>query len=255
MFAIERQNKIKEILFREKRVDVYDLSQRFAVTEVTIRRDLDKLEKEGYLIKIYGGAVLKEDYSPGNEPYVEDETFEEKKLIGKIASQMIENDEAIYLSPGMTCLEIAKNIKDKKLTIVTNDISIGAALKDCAGIKAIITGGDLIPSTYTLVGEFALQTMKNIFINKAFISVKGIHFESGFTVNSHEEVRVLQEIKKISNEIIIVADYTKFNHTAFARLGDITMCRKIITNKEIPSEYKAFFFENNIKLYTTYEFE
>ncbi len=117
---------------------------------------------------------------------------------------------------------------------------IGAALKDCAGIKVIITGGDLIHSTGTLVGEFALNTLKNIFINKAFIGVKGIHFESGFTVNSHEEVRVFQEIKRISNEIIVVADYTKFNRTAFAKLGDITMARKIITNKQIPDEYKKF---------------
>jgi len=255
MFAIERQNKIKEILFREKRVDVYELAKRFAVTEVTIRRDLDKLEKEGYLIKTYGGAVLKEDYSPENEPLYDDETLEEKKLIGKIASQMIENDEAIYLSPGRTCLEIAKNIKNKKITVVTNDISIGSALKDSVNIKVIITGGDLIPSTDTLVGEFALNTLRNIFVNKAFIGVKGIHFESGFTVNSHQEVRIFQEIKKISNEIIAVADYTKFNRTAFARLGDITMFRKIITNKEIPGEYKTFFFENNIKLYTAYEFK
>ncbi|NLM11543.1 MAG: DeoR/GlpR transcriptional regulator [Clostridiaceae bacterium] len=255
MFAIERQSKIKEILFKEKRVDVYELSQRFSVTEVTIRRDLDKLEKEGYLIKTYGGAVLKEDYSKEIEPYAEDDTNEEKKLIGKIASQMIQNDEAIYLGPGKTCLEIAKNIKNKKITVVTNDISIGAVLKDSAGIKVIITGGDLIHSTGTLVGEFALNTLKNIFINKAFIGVKGIHLESGFTVNSHEEVRIFQEIKKISNEIIVVADYTKFNHTAFAKLGDITMSKKIITNKEIPNKYKSFFFENNIKLYTTYEFK
>ena len=110
MFAIERQNKIKEILFKEKRVDVYELSQRFSVTEVTIRRDLDKLEKEGCLIKIYGGAVLKEDFSKTIEPTVEDETLKEKQQIGKIASKMIENNEAIYLSPGTTCLEIAKAI-------------------------------------------------------------------------------------------------------------------------------------------------
>lgn len=175
MFAIERQNKIKDILLKEKRVDVYELSQRFAVTEVTIRRDLDKLEKEGYLIKIYGGAVLKEDFSPESEqPVVEDETLEEKKLIGKIASQMIENDEAIYLSPGVTCLEIAKNLKKKKLTVVTNDISIGAVLKDCAGIKTIITGGDLIPSTFTLVGEFALHHEK-------YVYKQGVHKCQGHT--------------------------------------------------------------------------
>jgi DeoR family fructose operon transcriptional repressor len=255
MFAIERQNKIKEILFREKRVDVFELSQKFSVTEMTVRRDLDKLEREGFLIKIYGGAILKEDNFENQHTPVIIERKEEKKMIGKIAAQMIVNGEAIYLSPGTTCLEIARNIKQKKITVVTNDIAIGIELKNSVGIRVVITGGELIQQSTALTGGFTLQTMKDIYINKAFIGVRGIHFDSGFTVNSHEEVRILQEVKRISNEIIIVADYTKFNNTAFARLGEITMAKKIITNKQVPSEYKEFFFKNNVKLYTTYEFK
>ena len=256
MFAIERQNRIKEILYKEKRVDVFELSKLFSVTEVTIRRDLDKLEQEGFLIKTYGGAVLNEEVSHNSFTQLsEDTVLEEKRMIGRIASQMIEPGEAIYLGPGSTCLEIARNIKEKRVTVVTNDILIAYDLKDITGIKVIVTGGDLIQSTSILVGGFALQALSGIYINKAFIGVKGINFDSGYTVDSYEEVMVIQEVKKISNEIITVADYTKFNHTAFARLGELGMAKKVITNKQVPNEYKKYFFEHAIKLYTTFEFE
>lgn len=256
MFAIERLNKIKEILFREKRVDVLELSKLFSVTEVTIRRDLDKLEQEGFLIKTYGGAVLNEDYVIKPFPIdYDDSNIEEKRMIGKIAAQMIENGEAIYLSPGTTCIEIARNIKDKKLTVVTNDLLIAYELKDSVGIKVIVTGGDLIQSTSILVGGFTLQALNGIYINKAFVGVSGVNLSSGYTVDSYEEVMVIQAVKKISSEIIIVADYSKFNCTAFARLGDLTMAKKVITNKQVPSEFKKYFFENAVKLYTTFEFE
>ncbi|HHW00409.1 MAG TPA: DeoR/GlpR transcriptional regulator [Clostridiaceae bacterium] len=256
MFAIERINKIKEILYKDKRVDVVELSKLFSVTEVTIRRDLDKLEKEGFLIKTYGGAVLNEENLSGRAVLeTDDSAIEEKRMIGKIASQMIENGEAIFLSPGTTCLEIAKNMKNKRITVVTNDLLIGYELRDSAGIKVIVTGGDLIKSTSTLVGSFALQALSGIYINKAFIGVKGVNFDSGYTVDSYEEALMMQEIKKISNDIIIVADYTKFNRTAFARLGELTMAKKVITNKQVPPEYKKFYFENGIKMFTAFEFE
>ncbi len=256
MFAIERLNKIKEILYRDKRVDVLELSRLFSVTEVTIRRDLDKLEKEGFLIKTYGGAVLNEKvFGIPFVPESDDDALEEKRMIGKIASQMIEDGEAVFLSSGTTCLEIARNIKSKRLTVVTNDLLIGYELKDSIGIKVIVTGGDLIQSSSTLVGSFTLQALNSIYINKAFIGVKGVNFDSGYTVDSYEEAMVIQGIRKISSDIIIVADYTKFNRTAFARLGGLTMAKKIITNKQVPSAFKKFLFENSIKIYTAFEFE
>ena len=256
MFAIERLNKIKEILLKEKRVDVFELSGLFSVTEATIRRDLDKLEQDCFLIKTYGGAVLNEDVIlEPSRPEIEDKNIEDKKMIGKIASQMIENNEAVFLGPGTTCLEIARNIKDKKLTVVTNDLNIAQELKDSIGIKVIVTGGDLIQSTTTLVGGFALKALGDIYINKAFIGIKGANFDSGYTIYSHEEVMVIEGVKKISNEIIIAADYTKFGCTAFAKLGALTMAKKVITNKQVPAEFKKYFFENAIKLYTTFEFE
>ncbi len=256
MFAIERLNKIKELLYKDKRVDVVELSEMFSVTEVTIRRDLDKLEQVGFLVKIYGGAVLNE--TNVQQPLFtdsDDETFQEKQMIGKIATEMIDNGDAIFLSPGRTCLEIARSLKDKRVTVVTNDMTIGFALKDTIGIKVILTGGDLIPSSTTMVGGFALQALDGIFINKAFIGVKGAHFDSGYTLDSYEEVMIIQEVRKISSQLIVVADYTKFNRTGFAKLGDLTIAKTVITNKQVPSEYKRYYFERAIKLFTAFELE
>nr|MBO2493865.1 DeoR/GlpR transcriptional regulator [Clostridia bacterium]PZN09634.1 MAG: DeoR/GlpR transcriptional regulator [Caldicoprobacter oshimai] len=257
MFAIERLNKIKEILLKEKRVDVIELSQLFSVTEVTIRRDLDKLEKEGFAIKTYGGAVLNENIfqQSSSFEYEEKDNIEENKMIGKIAAEMVEDNEAIYLSPGRACFELTRHLKSKNLTVVTNDLAIAYELKNKPGLKVIVTGGTLIHSTTTLVGEFTLQTLNGIYINKAFINVKGVDFDAGYTLGSKEEIMIIEKIREISKEFIIMADYTKFNRTSFAKLGNLTMAKKIITNKQVPPEYKKFFFEKGIKLYTTFEFK
>lgn len=261
MFAIERQQKIKDMLMTEKHVDVSQLSRMFIVSEVTIRRDLEKLEKEGCLIKTYGGAVLNEesysmpDFTSNRESVDDGENSEDRKMIGRIAADMIGPGEAIFLTPGSTCLEIAKNLYNKKATVVTNDLNIGMALKDCVGIKTIVTGGDLVQSTGILVGHFSRKVLEEIFINKAFIGVKGVNIESGYTVDSYEESVIIKTVVEISKEAIIVADHSKFDRTAFAGLGDLTLAKKVITNRQVSSAYKKFFFENAVKLYTTYEFE
>jgi DeoR family transcriptional regulator, fructose operon transcriptional repressor len=260
MFAIERQQKIKDMLMKEKRVDVLQLSRMFSVSEVTIRRDLEKFSKDGLVIKTYGGAVLNEEGDLLPDPAVirensDNGTKEDNKMIGRIAADMIEPGEAVFLTPGATCLEIAKNMYNKKATVVTNDLNIGMALKDFAGIKTIVTGGDLLQSTGILVGHFAQEILKGIFINKAFIAVKGVNIESGYTLDSYDESVIVKTVIEISKETIIVADQSKFGKTAFAGLGDLTMAKKVITNRQVSAEYKRFFFEHAVKLYTTYEFE
>ncbi|SHH42754.1 DeoR/GlpR family DNA-binding transcription regulator [Clostridium grantii] len=256
MFAIERRQRIKDILVKEKRIDVCNLSENFQVSEVTVRRDLDKLEQEGFLIKTYGGAVLNEEHSTPIAYTDNLETpEEEKKLIAKIGAQMINEGDAVFLGPGSTILEIVKLIKHNRMTVVTNDLLVALELKDCNETKVVVTGGDLIQSSSILVGQIAQKLIQDIYLNKVFISVKGVDLDSGYTVDSYEEAMLIKQILSITKEVIIVADYTKFNKTAFARLGSFNIAKKVISNKQIPSEYKKFFFENNIKLYTTYELE
>jgi DeoR family fructose operon transcriptional repressor len=258
MFAVERIKKIREMLLRDKHLDVSELGEMFNVSEVTIRRDFDKLEQEGILIKTYGGAILKEDVDEdksGTESLDSGAVDNHKLHIGKTAATMIENNNAIFLSQGTTCRYIAKFIKDKKLTVVTNDIMIALELKDSPNIRVVLLGGDLVSSTCSLTGNLAIRMLSGIYINKAFISVKSADMQAGYTVDSYEVALLLQEVMKISKEVIVVVDYKKFDNVSFARLGDLNMAGEVVTNSEIPPEYKQYYFDNDIKLLTTFDFE
>lgn len=258
MFGAQRLQKMRELILEQEVVDIPSLSEKLKVSEVTIRRDLDKLEKEGYIIKTYGGAILNKDYK-FSKPAVEiSGTFlqynEETKLITKIALEMIKGDEAIYLGGGPISRNIARNLNGiKKLLVVTNDIFVGAELCNKPDIKVTITGGDLIPSTGVMVGPRVLSTLGEIYLNKAFIDVHGVDLKFGYSMETYDEVVIIKEILNISKQAIALADHRKFENISYAKLGDLTLFNKVISNKEVPENYKRYYYDNYIKLYTTYD--
>jgi len=258
MFAAERIRLIKKLLLENKKVDVSELSNLLSVTEVTIRRDLEKLDNENFLIRTHGGAILNEEkLAAENWPYesIKDDFFLEKSIIGKIASLMVRDNDTIILGPGITCLHIAKNISEKKnLRVVTNDINIATELaNESPNIKVVLTGGDLDPSTLQLSGTLTESILDGIYVNRSFIEVDGVHMENGYSVESIEKASVIKKIMSKSKESIAVCDYSKFNSTSFYYLCPITTFSKVISNEQVPGNYKQYFFENGIKLFITYD--
>jgi DeoR family transcriptional regulator, fructose operon transcriptional repressor len=257
MFAAERLAKIREILLDYKHVDVTTLSSILSFSEATIRRDLEKLEEEGFLTKTHGGAVISDEAVQEVQlNYEEDPYLEEKRQIGMISAQMINNNDAIFLGAGITCLQIAKNIKDKKdLTVVTNNVNIVLELSNCSNINLLLAGGNIqhIGTTLSLVGQFTKRTLETVFVNKAFFTVNGISIKFGYTVSSAEQAEVYNILLKNADEVIVTADYTKFDKRSFTQIGPINMVKKIITNAQVSLDYKKYFFENNIQLFTTFE--
>ena len=257
MFAAERLQKIKRILVEYKKVDVSNLSNLLSVSEVTIRKDLERLEVEGFLTRTHGGAVLIENGNTDDiYAQIEVPELEHKKTIGLIAAQMVNNSEAIFLGTGTTCVQVAKNLKDKKnLTIVTNNVTAAIEVADVPGIRVVLTGGDIRAKdfSYSLVGSSIVQSLNNIYVDKAFIGVDGISFKRGFTLHDSDEAAISSEILKYTNEFIVLADSTKFNKIAFCKLGDLTMAKKIISDEQVPEEYITYCFENNIQMFTTYK--
>ncbi|MBZ4665192.1 DeoR/GlpR family DNA-binding transcription regulator [Mahella sp.] len=253
MFAAQRLEKIKEILLEKKQIDVVTLSSILDVSEVTVRRDLEKLEGQGFLTKTHGGAILKE--SDANPPQQEDDPLkEEREQIGIIASHMVDDNEAILLGSGSLCLEIAKNLKDKNnLTVVTIDLNIAIELADCVNINIIIPGGYLIGSSLSLYGDLTEKFLSDMFVNKAFIEVDGISEDRGYTINNAQQASVAKAMMKITKEVIIVADYTKFGKIAFNQIGLIHNAGKVITNDKVPIEFKKYFFDEEIPIFTTYQ--
>lgn len=258
MFGAQRVQKIKEILLEQGHVEVTTLSEILGVSEVTVRRDLDKLDKEGLLIKTYGGAILNIAHG-GEKAYhekpKENENYEQAdKLIAKIASDMINNEESIFLGGGVISRNIAELLYSKsRLFVITNDIYVASTLNNNPNIRVTLTGGDLFTSSGLMVGPLVLRMLKDMYVNKAFIEVKGIHLDFGYTMDSYDEVEMVKELLKVAKEGIAIANCSKFGHGSVTRLGDLLMFKKVITNKEVPNNYKEYYYNHNMKLYTTYD--
>ena len=182
MLAIERKNEILSILQKEQRVLVAELSTRYQVTEETIRRDLEKLEKEGFVKKTYGGAVLNKNSTIDMPLKIREKTNrKEKQKIAQTVASLIEDGESIMLDSSSTSLMIAQELKKKKkLTVITNSVEVLIELSGCEGIKVISTGGTLRDSSLSLVGKMAQDALENTTWIKPFfparesISQKGL---------------------------------------------------------------------------------
>lgn len=259
MFAAERHNKIKQLLFEYDKVDVSNLSEILAVSEVTIRKDLEKLEDEGFLIRTHGGAVLRDD-APREDAAAETDipNIESKKMIGLFAAALVQDRDVVFIGPGSTCIQIAKNLHDKRdIIVVTNNLGVMAELAGAPGCRVLSPGGELDASEYgvMLTGEILIKNIKEMYINKTFLSVDGIGFKRGYMMRNAFLAQMYRTLKDFSDEIIVVADHTKFDVNSLSNIGDLKFADKVVSDQLAPHEYIKYFFEHDIQIFTTYPLE
>lgn len=245
MLAIERRNKILEILQKESRVVVSDLSGLFQVTEETIRRDLEKLEKEGFAKKTYGGAIINES-SNIDLPFTVRKTANVagKQEIAEIIASMIEDGDRIMLDASSTAVYIAKQLKKKNnLTVITNSVEILVELSDMVGWKVLSTGGIMREDSLSLVGHQAEKMIKSFHVDKAIVSCKGIDIEKGVTDYNEQEAQVKKQMLEASNLRILALDSTKFDRISFTKLCDLSEVNRIVTDEAPDNKWSNMEFD------------
>jgi len=259
MFKAARLEKIKTIVAEKKQVDVPSLSILLSVTEATIRSDLETLEQEGCLIRTRGGAIFKASSEKSYQDFQLFNSFkmsEEKEYIGKIAIQLINEGDSVFLGGGDTCAFIAKAmLKRKNIHAITNNVFVSNILAKHNSIDTILCGGYVSGNSMSTFGDKAIQSLDGLCINKAFFSVSGVDIVNGYTLSSIDESNLYSKVFDIAEESIIVADYNKFDSNSFVKWKSIDSAKKIISNQELSNNYKAFFFNNGIQVFTTYEIE
>ena len=180
MLALERRNLILEKLQAEKRVVVSELSQLYDVSEETIRRDLDKLEKEGLAIKSYGGAVINEDVSidlPFNVRKNQNVTGKQK--MAELAASLVKDGDHIFLDASTTAVFVAKALKEKeRLTVITNSMEILLELADVSGWNIISTGGVMKEGYLAFLGSKTDESIRSYYVDKVIFSCKALDLES-----------------------------------------------------------------------------
>ena len=243
MFTEERQIKILELLREQSSIKVNELTNIFKVSESTIRRDLQEMDEKRMLNRTHGGAVsVEKTFFEPSFKEKEDKRYIEKLYIGKTAASMIEDGDTIILDSGTTTLEIAKCIKAKNVTIITNSIDIASELSNRNDIELIVTGGAFRIATRALVGPISEGILKNFKVDKSFIGANGISIEDGITTPNILEAHIKRQMMKSASKVIIVADSSKFNQVSFAVISPVSEVDLIVTNSDlnenIVKEYK-----------------
>lgn len=252
MFAIERLKIIKNYLIKENQVEVAALSKILNVSEVTIRRDLEKLEKEGFLSRIHGGAVLNKEIVTTPITAIEDQNIEECMEIANIAIHMIKDNDVIMLTNGPINLQIAKQLSCKSnVTVLTNDILIALELSSFLSIKVVLLGGDVDYSNKAVFGTLTSLNIEKFFVNKIFVEVDGVSTETQITVSSIEKASLIQQATIKANEKIIVCLAEAFGRTSFYKVDDLNIADKIVSSSSMDDNYKSYIFNQDIPLFTS----
>ena len=249
MLANQRREKILELIREDGQAKVMDLSKIFKVTEVTIRQDLEHLEKDGFIVREHGGAYLKNiDMNVRNLGLQNQENMDLKATIAKKAIEFIKEGDTIILDSGSTTTEIAKIMGGyKNLTVITNALNIALILGANAGIDVIVTGGEFKAPTLSLTGQKAADFFQNLHVDRLFLATAGIALKSGLTYPGISDICVKRAMIESANEIYLVADSTKIGKNSFASLGALSLINYLITDSNIKIEDKEWLKNYDVK--------
>lgn len=246
MLAIERKNEILAKLRTDQRVVVSELAAHYNVTEETIRRDLDKLEKEGYATKTYGGAIWGNSTKTDLSYAIRNKTnVEAKNAIGELVCRFVEDGDHLMIDDSSTCLYIAKKLKEKKnLTIITNSVELAAELSCVEGWTIHLTGGRLKPESLSLVGGATQESLRRFHVDKVIMSCKGIDRTAGVTDSNEYHAQTKQSMLAAAKMRILALDHSKFDKISFVNIAELSAYDAVITDEE-PSEDWLRYFEDH----------
>ena len=239
--TVERRKNILHQINEEGQVLVPELSKEFDVSEVTIRNDLGQLEKKNMLIRARGGAIKTErgvgiDFRLSEKGKL---NIQEKARIGKKAAQLVNEHDTIILDSGTTTMEVAKNLDQlNDITVICNALNIISQLIQMNNLSLIIPGGYLRKSSLSLVGPLAEKNLQNLYVDKVFLGVDGFDTKHGVYTPNIEEAYLNEIMIKISKEVIVVCDSSKFLRSSLAYICIIDKIHCVITDSGIPDEDK-----------------
>ncbi len=249
MLAIERREQILELLREQKRVLVGELSRQYSVSEETIRRDLERLEREGYATKTYGGAVFREEAQ--NEPpfSVREKTnVREKQSIAALVADLLRDGERIMLDESSTSVFIARQIAAKRnLTLITNSLEVMLSLSSSTGWNILSTGGSLKANSLALVGNQAENMIRTYHVNTAIISCKGLDEGYGLSDAGDDSAQIKRAMIDAADRVILAVDHSKFDHISFVKLCDLQKIDLLVTDREPGPMWQELFREAGVE--------
>lgn len=232
----ERLGRVLELLLQRGRVRTAELSRLLGVSEVTVRRYLDRLEAEGKVRRYHGWAV------PTAEPLVErsfreraEQATAEKDRIASRAAELVPEGAAIMLTGGTTTARVIEKLRGRRdLTVITTAVNIAAEVVAWEGCRLVVTGGWVRERSYQMVGPAAVAALASLTADIAFIGVDGVSREHGLTTSDVFEAEVDAAMVRAARRVVVVADSRKLGRSALAVICPLSAVHTLITDVGAP---------------------
>lgn len=247
-YVENRRNMILQAVEENHEVRVEQLSERFNVSPVTIRRDLQYLEDNKMLVRFYGGALSKQAEKE-KQCDDEDDVRIYRKLIAQYAARFVDDGDTIFINSSSTALKVMEFVDKKNVVVITNN---GKAIhsKKNDGLSVILTGGELRHPKEAMVGDYAIRNLQTVYAKKCFLGCSGVSPESGMTTENANEVNINKlMIEHTSVEMYLIADHTKIGKNSSFISCSIEQVTNLITDEKTPDDILELFREKGVKIH------
>ena len=253
MLAPERQKYILDLLTQQRIIKTQDIAEKFGVSNLTARRDLDVLRAQGYVQRVHGGAIL----IPDSIPNPVSEFNQEKKnapkrseqAIGRLAASMVEEGDVIFLGNGVVTYEVAKNLLTiPNLTFITGSMSIANLLLS-SNSKLYILGGLVDPLEQNIYSRSAMDQMERFFPTISFMGCEGVTAEHGVTCYYQPGAELGYIVVKNSAKTIFTVHHRKFGVNGMNKVCDLSELYAIVTDDGLDPEYREKMEKTGVKMF------
>ena len=235
----ERQKKMMEYIEANTSAQIHELAQFFQVSEATVRRDLDDLDRQGVLKRTHGGAI-KVDRSTSYEHMYSEKIHlmtDEKQRIAEAAARMVHHGDTVIIDSGTTTFFIGQALSQhEQLTIITNDLYLAYQIPIHPSSTLIVTGGMRRQGRQELVGTLTENFIRETHVDVAFIGADGVDLTGGITNANFAEVGVKKLMIKAAMRSVVATDHSKFGRVALARICDLGDVDLLLTDTGLDEE-------------------
>jgi DeoR/GlpR family transcriptional regulator of sugar metabolism len=234
----ERMQQILRMLESRDSLPVSELSEAFAVSEVTVRSDLTALAQQGLVARVRGGVrALQQGQSEIGFDLRLRLEVERKRAIARAAASLVGEGEAVALDASTTAYYLALELRAKReLVVVTNGLLVATALADAPGITVLVTGGTLRLSAMSVVGDLGADVLRTTRINRGFLGARGLSLERGLMDLNPDEVRIKQQMANACERVYGILDGTKWHRNALLSFAAVEDLAGIVTDSSAPAD-------------------
>ena len=248
MRQTERILKVQQLFAKQEFVNFEELCKLFNASKSSIRRDLIELESKGVLKRVHGGAIslqTRDEVLDFNR--LSGSCSAEKARIGKLASTLVHDGQTVILGGGSTVVEVARNLGDKSIQVVTNSIPVAQIFWDSKRVEVTLTGGYMYPRLGVQLGPICERMLQSVSADLLIMGIHGIS-NAGISDSNSLNVGSIRAMIKAARKIIVVADHSKFGRDAMIQVADWSEVHTVITDHGVAPESQEMLKQKNVDL-------